>query len=56
MMDQVKFAAIAGHADEEHAEIISDTMDEFKVLFKEWVATFYRDEIEDEWGLFDKHI
>ena len=52
LMEQISFAAMSGIADEEHCEVIEEAMDEFRVLFKKWVATFQPDEFEDEWGLF----
>jgi len=36
----------------EHRRIIRQEIDIFRDLFKQWVATFERDEYEDEWGLF----
>ncbi len=38
--------------DTDHCDIIRDEIDNFRVLFKTWVATFEKDEFEDEWGLF----
>lgn len=52
LMEQISFAAFSGIADEEHCEVIEDAMDEFRVLFKKWVATFQPDEFNDDWGLF----
>lgn len=52
LMEQISFAALSGIADEEHCAVIEEAMDEFRALFKQWVATFQRDEFEDEWGLF----
>jgi len=39
-------------ADKAHKEVIEESIKEFQQLFKEWVATFQKDEYEDEWGLF----
>ena len=36
----------------EHRQIIREEIDKFRELFKIWVATFKKDEFEDEWGLF----
>lgn len=36
----------------EHRLIIRQEIDAFRELFKEWVASFEKDEYEDEWGLF----
>jgi hypothetical protein len=36
----------------QHRLVIRDKIDKFKELFKTWVATFKKDEFEDEWGLF----
>lgn len=52
MWEQVAFAVLMGTADREHKEVIEEAIDGFKVLFRQWVATFKRDEYEDEWGLF----
>jgi hypothetical protein len=38
--------------EEEHRQIIRDEIDKFRALFKQWVATFKKDDCEDEWGLF----
>ena len=35
-----------------HIGIIRDEIDKFKELFKTWVGSFKKDDIEDEWGLF----
>ncbi|HYH14181.1 MAG TPA: hypothetical protein VD794_03110, partial [Flavisolibacter sp.] len=52
LMEQVSFAAMSGIADEAHRDVIEEAMDEFRTLFKQWVATFEPDEFKDEWGLF----
>ena len=36
----------------QHRQIIRDEIDRFRELFKTWVASFVKDEFEDEWGLF----
>ena len=36
----------------EHRRIVRQEIDIFRDLFKKWVASFERDEYEDEWGLF----
>lgn len=38
--------------DKSYGTIIRNEIDAFKELFKEWLATFVKDEFEDEWGLF----
>jgi hypothetical protein len=38
--------------DEKHGEIVREEIDTFRLLFKQWVNTFQKDEFEDEWGLF----
>lgn len=35
-----------------YCEIIRDEIDNFRELFKTWVATFEKDRYEDDWGLF----
>ena len=41
-----------GVIDETYCNVIRDEIDVFRGLYKEWVATFVKDEYEDEWGLF----
>lgn len=37
---------------EQYRLIIRNEIDTFRELFKQWVATFKKDDCEDEWGLF----
>lgn len=41
-----------GLMEPQHRQILRDEIDRFRELFKTWVATFKKDEYEDEWGLF----
>lgn len=52
MMVQISFAAMIGEADQQHKEVIEESLNKFRELFKQWVATFEKDDYEDEWGLF----
>lgn len=52
MWEQVGFAVLTNKADVAHEEVIEEALNKFKELFRNWVATFKRDEYEDEWGLF----
>lgn len=52
MWEQIAFAALTGSADDDHKKVIEDAIGRFKELFRQWIATFRRDEYEDEWGLF----
>ncbi|MDI9363371.1 MAG: hypothetical protein QM541_00365 [Flavobacterium sp.] len=52
MMNQVSVAVMLGIADEQHEAVIEEVVIEFRELFKQWVATFKKDDYEDEWGLF----
>ena len=52
MMEQIGFAVLMGNADPMHKQVIEESMNEFRGLFKNWVAGFKKDEYEDEWGLF----
>ena len=52
LMEQVGFAVLMGFADEGYKKVIEEAMNEFRELFKNWVATFQKDDFEDEWGLF----
>ncbi len=38
--------------DEGHIRVTRNEIDNFRLLFIEWVNTFQKDECEDEWGLF----
>jgi len=38
--------------EEVHGMVIREEIDKFRMLFRDWVSTFERDEFEDEWGLF----
>lgn len=38
--------------DEAHIRLVRKEIDVFRELFKSWLATFARDEYEDEWGVF----
>ena len=52
LMEQGGFTVLMGFADERYKKVIEESMDEFRELFKDWVSTFRKDDIEDEWGLF----
>lgn len=52
LMEQVGFAALTGMADAEHKDVIAEAMADFRFLFKNWVATFQKDDCTDDWGLF----
>ena len=41
-----------GVIEKEYGEVIRKEIDVFKELFRQWVATFEKDEFTDEWGLF----
>ena len=41
-----------GVIEEAHGMVIREEIDKFRLLFRNWVSTFERDEYEDEWGLF----
>jgi hypothetical protein len=38
--------------EEQYRLVIRNEIDTFRELFKQWVATFEKDDCEDEWGLF----
>lgn len=52
LMEQIGFAVLMGNADIRHKEVIEEALEKFRMLFRQWVDTFQKDEIEDEWGLF----
>ena len=41
-----------GLAEGPHANAIRKEIEKFRGYFRQWVATFEKDEFEDEWGLF----
>lgn len=53
LMEQVQFAVLMEYADENYMDVIEESMNEFRLLFIDWVATFKKDEIGDDWGLFN---
>ena len=52
LMDQVIFAGLTNSTEKHHEQVIRQAMEEFKNLFRLWVATFRKDDCEDDWGLF----
>lgn len=52
LMEQVGFAVLMDFTNENYKKVIEEGMNEFRLLFKTWVATFQKDEVEDDWGLF----
>lgn len=52
LMEQVSYAGMTGQAEVAYEEVIEEAMDQFRLLFRDWVATFRQDDYEDEWGLF----
>ena len=52
LWEQIAFAALTGAADKEYKNLIEEALNQFKEWFRQWVATFKKDEYEDEWGLF----
>ncbi|MBO9681070.1 MAG: hypothetical protein J7502_00115 [Flavisolibacter sp.] len=52
MWEQIAFAALMGTADKEHKKVIEEALNKFRELFRQWVATFKKDDYEDDWGLF----
>ncbi|MBS4064216.1 MAG: hypothetical protein KGZ74_06625 [Chitinophagaceae bacterium] len=42
-----------GAISDEHGRLIRAEIDKFRELFKVWVASFEKDEFEDEWGLYN---
>ena len=52
LSEQIAFAVLMDTADQEYKKLIEEALDRFKQLFRQWVATFKKDEYEDEWGLF----
>lgn len=53
LMEQIRLAAFMEMGDTEHTVVIGEAMNEFRELFKDWVAGFTKDDCKDEWGLFE---
>lgn len=43
---------IEEEADEAHINTLREEINSFRALFKQWVASFEKDEFTDDWGLF----
>jgi len=41
-----------GLAEASHTNAVRREIEKFRTYFKEWVASFEKDEFKDEWGLF----
>jgi hypothetical protein len=41
-----------GWSEEDYKRVIDESLEQFKFLFRIWVATFIKDGDDDEWGLF----
>lgn len=52
MMEQIGYGVLSDFIEPNYKEIIDEEMIRFRELFKNWIATFKKDDIEDEWGLF----
>lgn len=52
MWEQIAVAVMMGQAEESHKQVIEESLERFKELFRKWVSSFRKDEIEDDWGLF----
>jgi len=52
LMEHISFAVLMGFAEERYKKAIEKGMNEFRLLFRNWVSTFQKDDFEDEWGLF----
>ncbi|MBK8611141.1 MAG: hypothetical protein IPL84_14670 [Chitinophagaceae bacterium] len=44
---------VDGIMDPQHRLLIREEIDRFKELYRVWVNSFVKDDIEDEWGLFN---
>ena len=49
---QINSMALMGDIEESHAEAVRTDIEKFRLLFVEWIATFKKDEYEDEWNFF----
>jgi hypothetical protein len=52
IQNQLSAMALMGAIDEAHEKAVRTDMDQFRLLFIEWVATFKKDNYEDEWEFF----
>lgn len=52
MMEQINFSVLMGWSDETYKQVIEESLEQFKYLFRIWVTTFERNGDVDEWGLF----
>ncbi len=52
MMEQIGYGVLSDFIEPNYKEIIDEEMIRFRELFKNWIDTFKKDDIEDEWGLF----
>ena len=49
------FCSEEGLADPEHLRVLSDEIENFRVLFVDWINTFHEcEDYDDGWGLFQK--
>ncbi|MEO8821401.1 MAG: hypothetical protein ABI267_03010 [Ginsengibacter sp.] len=46
LMEQVGFAVLMGFSEENYKKVIEEAMSEFRLFFKEWMATFQKDCVE----------
>ncbi|KAA5533615.1 hypothetical protein F0919_13840 [Taibaiella lutea] len=49
---QLSSMVLMGSIEEEHADAVRLDIEKFRELFIEWIATFKKDEYEDEWNFF----
>lgn len=52
MMEQIGYGVLSDSIEPNYKEIIDEEMIQFRELFKNWIDTFKKDDLEDEWGLF----
>lgn len=49
---QISGMAAMNFIEEDHAIVVKQDIDKFRMLFIQWINTFEKDEFEDEWGFF----
>jgi len=52
LLHQIRYAEMMNYVGKEYCEVLVKEVEEFRSLFKKWVATFVKDDFEDEWGLY----
>lgn len=52
LREQVLVSGMMENSETEYGELLLGEIEKFRELFADWVASFEKDEFEDEWGVF----